>query len=442
MTQNRPGSDHITHEEPSGAQGPDVVSRRVLLAGAVTVAGGALLRSMPASTRQGATGGARPSPSALPAVTGPADPTKVVGTPTSAVSGRSPYERPARTPVGLVTGSSETPLQDLAGTITPSDLHFERLHAGVPLIDPTRHTLTIHGLVDRPLVFTLADLKRFPSVSRVHFIECSGNGRAAYAAPRPDMTPQQVDGLCSNTEWTGVLLATLLREVGIRPNAKWLLAEGGDACLMARSIPVEKALDDAIIAYAQNGEALRPSNGYPVRLVLPGWEGNTNVKWIRRIEVGTEPWMTRWETAKYTDPLPGDKARMFAFPMDAKSIITFPAYPSTLPDRGWWRISGLAWSGRGVVTGVEVTTDGGKTWRPAVLQDPTLPKALTRFTHMWQWDGRESVLMSRAYDDTGYVQPGYAVLRKVRGIATDYHFNPIRGWRVKSDGSVVFEAET
>jgi sulfane dehydrogenase subunit SoxC len=347
-----------------------------------------------------------------------------------------------RAPIGVVSGTTLTPLQDLTGTITPSDLHYERIHAGVPLIDPERHTLTIHGLVDHPIVFTLEELKRFPSVSRIHFMECSGNGRDAYRTPTPTMTPQQVDGMVSNTEWTGVLLSTLMREAGIRANAKWMLAEGGDACLMARSIPVEKGLDDALIAYGQNGEALRPSNGYPIRLVLPGWEGNTNVKWIRRIEVGTDPWMTRWETSKYTDPLTGGKARMFAFVMDAKSIITSPAYPRVLNDRGWWPITGLAWSGRGVVTGVEVSTDAGKTWHPAVLQDPTLPRALTRFMHMWQWDGRETVIMSRAYDDTGYVQPDRGTFRKVRGAGTDYHFNYIRAWRIKSDGSVTFEAET
>jgi sulfane dehydrogenase subunit SoxC len=256
------------------------------------------------------------------------------------------------------------------------------------------------------------------------------------------MTPQQVDGMMSNSEWTGVPVATLFREVGVKHDAKWFLAEGGDACLLARSIPVSKGLDDALVVWAQNGEPLRPEQGFPIRLLLPGYEGNTNVKWLRRIKLGLEPFMTRWETSKYTDPLPGGKARWFSFEMDAKSIITSPAYPERLSGPGWWRISGLAWSGRGRINRVDVSTDGGKHWNNADLLTPLSPKAAVRFEYMWQWTGNESLLMSRAVDDQGYVQPTMAQLRAVRGPGTDYHFNPIRAWRVAADGTVTFEANT
>jgi sulfane dehydrogenase subunit SoxC len=335
-----------------------------------------------------------------------------------------------------------TPLQDLTGTITPADLHFTRIHAGVPTIDPAKHTLLIHGLVDRPVELSVADLKRFPAVTRVHFIECSGNGRAAYRTPKPEMTPQQVDGMMANSEWTGVPLSVLFRQVGVKPQASWFLAEGGDAALLDRSIPVSKGRDDALVAWAQNGEALRPEQGFPIRLLLPGYEGNANVKWLRRIKLGAEPFMTRWETSKYTDPLPADKARMFSFEMDAKSIITSPAYPERLPAPGWWPIRGLAWSGRGRITRVDVSTDGGKTWLVAQLLTALTPKAHVRFEHMWQWDGNESLLMSRATDDQGYVQPTMTQLKAVRGAGTDYHFNSIRAWRVARDGVVTFEANT
>ena len=256
------------------------------------------------------------------------------------------------------------------------------------------------------------------------------------------MTPQQVDGLVSNSEWTGVPLATLLREVGASGDATWFLAEGGDACLMARSIPIDKAHDDALVVWAQNGEPLRPEQGFPVRLLLPGYEGNTNVKWLRRIELGTAPWMTRWETATYTDPLPGGRIRMFSFEMDAKSVITSPAYPERLSGPGWWPIRGLAWSGRGRITRVDVSTDAGHTWIAADILSPLLPKAQVRFEHQWRWDGHETLLMSRAVDDQGYVQPTKAQLEAVRGPGTEYHYNPIRAWRVARDGTVTFEANT
>jgi sulfane dehydrogenase subunit SoxC len=374
------------------------------------------------------------------------DPIRLIGAPTSAVGGRSPFVHPERAPAGAASGSSFTPLEDLLGTITPADLHFEVHHAGVPLIDPARHTLLVHGLVDRPTIFSVADVKRFPHVTRTHFIECAGNGVRAwgtnvFGVPDPGLTPQQIAGLTSNSEWTGVPLRLLLAEAGARRAATWLLAEGGDACLMARSIPMEKALDDALVVWAQNGEPLRPEQGFPLRLLLPGWEGSTNVKWLRRLELGTRPWMTRWETATYTDPLANGTARQFAFAMDARSIITAPAHPQTI-ERGWQQISGLAWTGRGKISRVEVSTDGGRTWTSAALQQPVLSKAHTRFSHTWDWDGRETILMSRATDETGYVQPTRTQLIEARGIGTLYHYNPIYGWRVMPNGRLFFHGAT
>lgn len=402
------------------------ISRRAWLAGAAGVVGAELLPQAP-------------SPPPTPVV--PADPTKLPGAPLSQLGERSPFERPRRITMGSAQGISLTPLQDLCGIVTPADLHFERHHAGVPAIDPQRYKLLIHGMVERPQMFDLAALQRFPAVSRLHFLECSGNGGASYSGIRPDRSPQLIDGLTSTSEWTGVPLATLLREVGVKPGAQWFLAEGEDAAVMARSIPIDKAWDDALIAYGQNGEALRPGQGYPARLLLPGWEGNCNVKWIRRIEIGDQPFMTREETSKYTDPLADCTARLFSFVMDAKSIITFPAYPFTLTDRGWWEIRGLAWSGRGRITTVEVSTDGGRHWARAELQQPVLPKCHTRFRYLWHWSGAETTLLSRATDETGYVQPTLEQLRAARGAGTFYHFNHIRAWRVQADGAVVFGLE-
>lgn len=407
------------------------ISRRALLAGAAGALGTQAL------TRAGLAQGQGQAPAGAV----PADPTKVPGAPPTALGQRSPFERPRRVPAGSPLHISLTPLQDLCGIVTPADLHFERHHAGVPAIDPHRYKLLVHGMVERPTVFDLADLTRFPAVSRLHFLECSGNGAVSYRGTRPDLSPQLIDGLTSTSEWTGVPLATLFREVGVKPGATWFLAEGEDAAVMTRSIPVDRAQVDGLIAYGQNGEALRPEQGYPARLLLPGWEGNANVKWIRRIELADRPFMTREETSKYTDPLADCTARMFSFTMDAKSIITFPAYPAILPAKGWWEISGIAWSGRGVISRVEVSTDAGRHWAPAELQAPVLPKCHTRFRYLWDWDGRETTLLSRAVDETGYVQPTLAQLRSARGLGTAYHFNHIRAWRVRGDGTVTFGLE-
>ena len=367
----------------------------------------------------------------------PADSSKVRGKPSRALGQRAPTEKPLRQPRGAT--SSGTPHQDLYGTITPADLHFERHHGGVPEIDPKSYSLLIHGMVDRPTVFTLADLKRFPAVSRVHFLECSGNFGGRGTAT--DLTPQQIAGLTSTSEWTGVPLAALFREVGASPKATWFLAEGQDAAVLTRSVPVSKAFDDALIAYGQNGEAIRPEQGYPARLFLPGWEGNASVKWLRRIELSDRPFMTREETSKYTDPMADGTARIFSFLMDARSLITYPAYPVTV-SRGWIEINGIAWTGSGKIRRVDVSTDGGGTWTPAKLQDPVLPKAHTRFRHLWHWTGGDAVIMSRAVDETGYVQPTRDALIASRGVSTvGYHTNPITGWQIRADGTVTFRPE-
>ena len=427
----------MSDRESSPSVSPSV-SRRALLASAVASAGAALLAGGSPADGQSTPSGQAASPtSPVPPV--PPDPTAVPGGPTTALGARSPFEQPTRTGAGVITGSSRSPLQHLTGTMTPSDLVFERHHAGVAMVDPARYRLLIHGLVDRAMVFTLDDLRRLPSISRVYFLECAGNGRSAYRSPTREMTPQDIDGMTSNGEWTGVSLATLLREAGARRDARWFRAEGGDAARLSRSVPIEKAWEDALVAYAFNGEPLRPANGYPVRLLLPGYEGNTCVKWLRRIELAAEPAMFRDETVKYTDPLPNDTARQFSFIMDAKSIITAPAYPSRLPGPGWLQVTGLAWSGRGRIARVDVSVDGGRSWVAAELQDPVLPKAHTRFRLPWQWNGQAATLMSRAVDDTGYVQPALEAYRAGRGPGTDYHYNHIRAWRVEADGRVFYE---
>jgi sulfane dehydrogenase subunit SoxC len=370
-----------------------------------------------------------------------ADPTKVMGRFVSEVGTRAPEEQPQRILRAVApSSSSRTPIADLYGIVTPSDLHFERHHAGIPAIHPESYELLIHGMVERPMIFRLADLKRYPSVSRIYFLECSGNGSGAYSSTNinPNNTPQQMDGLLSTSEWTGVPLSTLMREVGVRSGASWVVAEGGDAAMMNRSIPLSKIMDDAMIAYGQNGEAIRPEQGYPARVFLPGWEGNANVKWVRRIEVTDQPVMSREETSAYTDPLGDGTARQFSFVMDPKSVLTFPTYPMALPDRGWWEVQGLAWSGRGRITRVDVSADGGRSWAPAELQEPVLPLATTRFRYLWNWDGREAHLMSRCVDETGYVQPTAQEFVQARGERTSYHSNHMRAWKVASDGTVTY----
>ena len=366
---------------------------------------------------------------------------KELGAPPRALGERSPFEQSARfLPKSSTPASSysRTPLQDLFGIITPSALHYEVHHSGVPEIDPRRHEVMIHGLVERPLIFTMDDLHRLPSISKVHFLECAGNSGGEQIG-RPAMNPQRSHGLLSCSEWTGLLLRTLLEQVGLKPGAKWIVAEGADAGRMARSIPREKVLDDVVVAYGQNGEALRPEQGYPVRLIVPGWEGNTNIKWLRRLQVVDQPYMTAYETGHYTDLMPDGTARQFTFVMEAKSVITRPAGGQQLSGPGFYEISGLAWSGRGRITKTEVSTDSGRSWQEAQLNEPIHSKALTRFRLPWWWDGKETSLQSRCTDETGYVQPTRDELVAVRGLNATDHYNGIKIWYVHADGRVSHE---
>ncbi|MGY4468278.1 sulfane dehydrogenase subunit SoxC [Bradyrhizobium sp. LB9.1b] len=319
----------------------------------------------------------------------------------------SPFEKGvvkniSKTLKQYISASGRTPLQELDGIITPNGLFYERHHGGVPTIDPAQHRLMLHGLVERPLIFTMDDLRRFPSESRVHFLECSGN--PGYSKPY-GKTASDLVGLVSCAEWTGVSLKLVLQEAGLKPEAKWVVAEGADAAALTRSIPIEKCLEDAMLVYSQNGERLRPQQGYPLRLFLPGFEGNMSVKWLRRLHVTAEPVYSREETSKYTDLLPDGTAREFSFFMEAKSIITRPSGGQRLNAPGFHEITGIAWSGHGKIARVEISVDDGKSWQDARLQEPVLTRALTRFRLPWRWDGKPAVIQSRAIDETGYVQP-------------------------------------
>jgi sulfane dehydrogenase subunit SoxC len=331
---------------------------------------------------------------------------------------------------------SFTPLQNLFGMITPSGLHFERHHQGWVDIDPRRHRLMINGLVDTPLVFTMEDLLRMPSVSRIHFLECGANTGLEWgnvAVP----TVQYSHGMLSASEFTGVPVPLLLERAGFdRKRATVLLAEGADGSSMTRTINLENALDDALVAYGQNGEMLRAENGYPLRLVVPGVQGVSWVKWLRRLEVGDAPYATKDEVAHYVDLMPDGTHRQYTSIQEAKSVITAPSGGQKLLKQGYYDITGLAWSGRGTVEKVEVSVDGGRNWRSARLEGPILPKALTRFHCDWVWQGEEALLQSRVTDSTGYIQPSRAQLIAVRGTRSIYHNNAIQTWRVGADGEV------
>ena len=365
-----------------------------------------------------------------------------VGSPFTGYGQPSQYEakvvRIATTAPGTTgTGASRTPLHRLNGTITPNGLHFERHHSGIPEIDSAVHRVLVHGLVKRPLVLTIEALDRYPMESRLTFIECGGNSGALYQKDPAPLGVQALHGLLSCAEWTGVKLSILLEEAGIDPKASWALAEGADAAGMSRSVPLAKLMDDAMLALYQNGERLRPSNGYPVRLLLPGYEGNMQVKWLRRIKLTDAPVMTKDETSKYTITLPDGKSLQFVFPIEVKSIVTHPSPETGMHGPGLYEISGLAWSGYGRIKTVDVSADGGKSWAPAALQEPVLPQALTRFRIPWRWNGSPAILQSRAADDAGHVQPSRAQLIEARGMRTIYHFNGIAAWAVRDTGEVV-----
>jgi sulfane dehydrogenase subunit SoxC len=410
-------------------------TRRQMFGGAGLVAAVGMTAMLPRGAEAKAPAGAVEYPV-------PDDPTKEQGRLMGVDGGygsRSQFETEVRW-VNPTKTSSWVPMQNSYGVITPSGLHYERHHAGIPAIDPTKHSLVIHGMVDRPIKYTLADLKRFPTVSRHYFMECSGTTGAELMRP-VSPTVQRTHGLVSTSEWTGVPLSTLLKQTGLKPEAAWVLAEGADAAVMTRSVPLDKCLSDALIVFAQNGEAIRPEQGYPMRLFLPGWEGNISIKWLRRLEVSDKPFYTREETSKYTDLITKTgKARIFTFTMDAKSVITFPSGEMKLPGAGFYEITGLAWSGRGKIARVEISTDGGKTWGLAALQDPVLPICQTRFRYPWIWEGQAAVLQSRATDETGYTQPTHQQLIAERGALEApgmfYHMNAIQSWGIAADGSV------
>lgn len=351
----------------------------------------------------------------------------------------SPYEKHVvRRDVSWLTASPEssvnfTPLHELDGIITPSGLCFERHHAGIADIDPAKHRVMVHGLVDTPMVFTMEDIRRMPRRNVVHFLECAANSGMEWRGAQLNGC-QFTHGMVHNVMYTGVPLNTLLNEVGLKPKAKWLMLEGADASGMNRSLPLEKALDDVLLAFAMNGEALRPEQGYPLRAVIPGWEGNLWVKWLRRIEVGDMPWQAREETSKYTDLLADGRSRRFTFVMDAKSVVTNPSPQAPLKHKGRNVLSGLAWSGRGMIKRVDVSLDGGRNWQTARIDGPVFEKSLTRFYVDFDWNGQDLLIQSRAMDSIGYVQPTKEELRKVRGVNSIYHNNGIQTWHVRPNG--------
>jgi sulfane dehydrogenase subunit SoxC len=417
------------------AAGNGVLHRRHVLGGAFFAAAAALVA--PAPTSAAADTAADPNAVDLASPPWTLEP----GQPFTNYGQPSPHERRVMRAISgnrdlPGNGVSWTPLEALEGIVTPSGLHFERHHNGVPQIDPHQHRLVIHGDVRRALTFTVEALARYPMQSRLVFVECGGNSNAGWHTEPIQRPVGSFHGLVSCSEWSGVPLSILLDEAGVDKTASWLIAEGADAALMNVSLPLSTLLDDAIVALYQNGERIRPENGYPLRLIVPGLEGVLNVKWLRRLQFTRQPVMARNETAKYTELLPSGKARMFTLVMDAKSVITSPSPKQTLGEAGIYQISGLAWSGRGRITKVEVSADGGATWAEALLQDPVLPKCFTRFRSAWKWQGGEAILKSRATDETGYVQPERATLVKERGRDGYFHYNAINAWQVDDFGEV------
>jgi sulfane dehydrogenase subunit SoxC len=367
-----------------------------------------------------------------------------------------PYQTPSKFTANVVRTNANpdnlpkatqtrTPHHLMDGSITPNGLHFTICHAGVPQIDPAVHRLLIHGLVRRPLTFTVDGLHRYPMVSRIAFIECGGNSAPLFSPEPVQANVQALHGLVSCAEWTGVRLSTLLEETGVDPKATWFIAEGGDAPHLDRSIPLAKAYDDAIIALYQNGEPLMPGNGFPMRLLLPGFEGNMNIKFLRRLQLTDEPTMSYYESQVYTTPLPNGKAYRFFFLSEVKSFITWPSYGSALDGPGLYEISGLAYSGLGRISKVMVSADGGRSWGEAALQEPVLSKAFTRFRMPWRWDGGPAIIQSRAYDEQGNAQPTRAQFVAERGeygkipLVTafqNHHFNAVMSWAIDTKGEV------
>ena len=332
--------------------------------------------------------------------------------------------------------NSKAPLGKLVGTITPTDLHYERSHSGNPDLDPAKHRLLVHGMTRKQLVFTVDDLMRMPSITRTVFIECTGNGWENWKKADPNVTVQNTHGLVSTNEWTGVPLRFLIDLVGKDRRSTWMLAEGADAAGVDRSIPLtEEIMDEAFIAYGQNGEPLRPAHGFPIRLITPGLEGNLHIKWLRRLKFGDQPWMTRWETDRYTQLLANGKAMQFQLRMETNSVITSPSGMMEIRP-GYQRITGLAWSGHGKISKVEVSTDEGRTWKQAHLNHPVLPKAQTRFQMDWVWDGKLTKIISRSTDEKGNVQPDRKSFIAKMGTNALFHYNALQTWSIDGDGRV------
>jgi sulfane dehydrogenase subunit SoxC len=346
---------------------------------------------------------------------------------------------PAR-PSAISDTALMTPLQDLDGIITPSGLHFLMDHVnGIPEIDPQKHQLMMHGMVDRPLSFTMDEIKRLPSISRVYFLECNANSRPLRDQNKDSV--QMIHGRTSCSEWTGVLLSVLLKECGVQKGASWVIAEGSENNKYTMSIPLGKAMEDTLVAYAQNGEPVRPQQGYPLRLVVPGWEAIRAVKWLSRIKVVDRPYMSWHESGNNADTRPDGKGLWFRFELGPKAVITRPSGGQRLPGHGFYEITGLAWSGGGAVRRVDVSTDGGRTYKAAELQQPVLRYAHTRFRFPWKWTGEEAVLQARCTDERGEVQPSIAEAAKNMGVTEEYffeadHFNGIQPWKVSRDGSI------
>jgi sulfane dehydrogenase subunit SoxC len=347
-----------------------------------------------------------------------------------------------------------TPIHESDGIITPNGLFFSRCHGGTAHVDPNEFRLMINGLVEKPIVLTLDQLKRYPRVTRTHFIECPANGGQEWRKPQYNSL-QFAKGFMSCAEWTGVYIKTILEDLGLKPEAKWMLAEGSDNSEMGRSVPIDKVLDDAMLVWGQNGEALRPEQGYPVRLLLPGWEGNLCVKWLKRLEFGKEPWYAKEETSKYTALTPTGKAvqHFYANEVNSTVVIPSPEKPWTdLQDGDWVEIEGLAWSGMGTITRVDLSFDGGNNYVEANIKGLVLPKCWTRWSYMHQYKkGQRLLLTSRAMDDAGFVQPtvdqevfGYGVKKedfgkdktKGMGVESVYHRNAIETWEVTANGEV------
>ena len=444
MFMDKPQMSGRIVKAPEGHLGADVLeqarkARRSFMGRALAMGAGA------AGTSAARGAAAQPQGEGDPAILDLPEHSKALGRPVAADGGYgkpSTWERniQRRESPGLTrvpqASVSFCPLQSLFGILTPSGLHFERHHQGWWDIDPARHRLMIHGLVKAPRVFTMDDLMRLPSVSRIHFIECGANSSMEWSMPAVPSV-QYTHGMLSCCEFTGVRLATLLDLCGADVRAgRYLLAEGADGSSMTRTIAMENALDDVIVAWGMNGEMLRPENGYPLRLVVPGVQGVSWVKYLRRIKVGDQPFFTKNEDIHYIDLMPDGTHRQFTSVQECKSVITTPSGAQTLLDKGFYNVTGLAWSGRGSIRRVDVSADGGRNWRSARLEGPVLNKALTRFNIDWVWDGSPAVLQSRAVDSTGYVQPKINQLRAVRGTGSIYHNNAIQSWRVAENGEV------